>query len=113
MTANQSKFQSLIVGKNNSNFNEFQINDKFKINVSNEITLLGIHFDKQPKFDSHVDKICNKAAMYLNAIKRPARFMGSKERSNCEFIYTLSFQLLPSNPVTLQQRKSTETRENQ
>ena len=32
------------------------------------------------KFDSRIDKICNKAAMHLNAIKRLARFMGSKER---------------------------------
>ena len=80
MTANPSIFQSLIVGKNDSNIKEFQINYEFKINVSNEVTLLGIHIDKQLKFDSHADKICNKAAMHLNAIKRPARVMGSKER---------------------------------
>ena len=80
MTANPSKFHLLIVGKNDSNIKEFKINDQFKINVSNEVTLLVIHMDKQPKFDSHIDKICNKPAMHLNAIKRPARFMGSKER---------------------------------
>ena len=34
MTANTSKFQLFIVGKNDSNIKEFQINDEFKINVS-------------------------------------------------------------------------------
>ena len=41
---------------------------------------LGILIDKQLKLHSHIEKICKKAAMRLNAIKRPARFMGSKER---------------------------------
>jgi len=76
-TASPSKLQSFIVGKNDSNIKKFQIYDEFKINVSNEATLLGIHIDKQLKFDPHIDKICNKAAMYLNAIKRLARFLGS------------------------------------
>ena len=80
MTANPSKFQSLIVGKNGNHIKEFQINNDFKINVSSEVTLLGIQIDEQLRFDSHVDKICKKAAMQLNAIKRLARFMGSKER---------------------------------
>ena len=80
MTANPSKFQSLIIGKNDSNIKEFEINNDFKMNVSNEVTLIGIHIDKQLKFGSHIDKICKKAPMHLNAIKRLARFMGSTER---------------------------------
>ena len=32
MTANPSKFQSLVVGKNDSSIKEFQINNEFKIN---------------------------------------------------------------------------------
>ena len=80
MTVNPSNFQSLVTGKNDSNIKEFQINNKFKINVSNEVTLLGIHIDKQLKFDSHSSKLSKKAAMHLNAIRRLARFIGSKER---------------------------------
>ena len=39
MTANPSKFQSLIVGDNDYHITEFSINDGFKINVSSEVTL--------------------------------------------------------------------------
>ena len=60
MTANPSKFQSLIVSKNDNHIKEFQINNDFKINISNEVTLLGIQIDEQLKFDSHIDKICKK-----------------------------------------------------
>ena len=77
MTANPSKFQSLIVG--NNDIAEFSINDGFKINVS-EVTLLGIQIDEKLKIDSYIDKVYKKAAIQLNAIKILARFMGSKER---------------------------------
>ena len=40
-------------------------------------------------------------------------WVAKRERSNCEFIHTSSLQLLPSNLVILQKRKSKETRENQ
>ena len=80
MTANPSKFQSLIVGNNGNHITEFHINDNFKIDISNEVTLLGIQFDKQLKFDRHIDKICKKASMQLNATKRLARFIVSKEK---------------------------------
>ena len=80
MTANPSKFQSLIVGNNDNYITEFSINDGFKINVSSKVPLLGIQIDEQLKFDLHIDKVCKKAAIQLNAIKRLARFMGSKER---------------------------------
>ena len=45
LTANPSKFQSLIVGNNDNHITEFFINDGFKINVSSEVTLLGIKID--------------------------------------------------------------------
>ena len=80
MTGNPSKFQSLIVGNNDYHITEFSINDGFKINVSSEVTLLGIQIDEQLKFNLNIDKVCKKAAVQLNAIKRLARFMGSKER---------------------------------
>ena len=80
IASNPSKFQSLIVGNNDNQIKEFSINDVFKINVSSEITLLGIQIDEQLKFDLHTYKVCKKAAIQLNAIKRLARFMGSKEK---------------------------------
>ena len=65
MTANPPKFQSLIVGNNENHVKGFQISNDFEINVSNEVTLLGIQIDEQQKFDSHIDKICKKAALKL------------------------------------------------
>ena len=65
---------------NDNHVTEFSIDDGFKINVSSEVTLLGIQIDEQLKFDSHIDKVCKRAVIQLNAIKRLARFMGSKER---------------------------------
>ena len=94
MTANSSEFQSLIVGNDENQVKAFQISNDFEINVSNEVTLLGIQIDEQLNFDSHIDKICKKAALQLNAINRLARFMGNKERQGiansfilCHFNY--------------------------
>ena len=80
MTANPFKFQSLIFGNNENHVKAFQISNYFEINVSNEVTPLGIQIDEQLKFDSHIDKICKKGALQLNALKRLARFTGIKER---------------------------------
>ena len=80
MTANPTTFQLLIVGSNDNHITELHINDGFKIGVSSEETLLGIQIDEQLKLDWHIDKVCKKAAIELNAIKRLAWFTGSKER---------------------------------
>ena len=69
MTVNPSKFQSLIVGNNENHITEFSINDGFKINVSSEVTLLGIQIDEQLKFDLHFDKVSEKAAIQLTQSK--------------------------------------------
>ena len=67
------------MGNNDNHITEFSLNDGFKINVSSEVTLLGIQIDEQIKIDLHIDKVCKKAAIQLNATKRLARFMGCKE----------------------------------
>ena len=78
MTANPSKFQSLIVGNNDNHITEFRIIDCFNINVSSEVTLLGIQIDEKLKFNSRIDKVWKKATIQLN--QKIARFMSSKER---------------------------------
>ena len=80
MTANPSKFQSLLVDNNDNHVKTFQISNDYEINVSNEVTLLGIQIEEQLKFDQHIDKICKESVLQLNAIKKLARVMGSKER---------------------------------
>ena len=42
--------------------------------------MLGVQIDENLKFDSHIDKICKKAAKQLNSLKRVARFMGDREK---------------------------------
>ena len=51
MTANPSKFQSLLVDNNDNHVKTFQISNDYEINVSNEVTLLGIQIEEQLKFD--------------------------------------------------------------
>ena len=93
MTANKSKFQSLVVNKQHTNIDEFVVNNEFKIKVSDTVTLLGVQVDNRLKRDSHIQKICTKASLQLNCLKRLAKYMGSKEK----FILINSFILCHFN----------------
>ena len=42
MTANKSKFQSLVASKQHTNIGEFVVNNEFKIKVSDTVTFLGV-----------------------------------------------------------------------
>ena len=86
MTANKSKFQSLVVSKQHTNIEKFVVNNEFKIKVSDTVTLLGVQMDNRLKFDSHIEKICTKASLQLNCLTRLARYMGS----NAKFILITS-----------------------
>ena len=63
MTANKSKFQSLVVSKQHTNIEEFLVNNEFKIKVSDTVTLLGVQIDNRLKLDSHIQKICTKVSL--------------------------------------------------
>ena len=89
ITANKSKFQSLVVSKQHTNIEEFVVNNEFQIKVSDTVKLLGVQIDNRLKFDSHIQKICTKASLQLNCLKRLARYMGSNEK----FILRNSFIL--------------------
>ncbi|MCP3922493.1 MAG: reverse transcriptase family protein [Desulfobacterales bacterium] len=80
MTANPSKFQAITIGSKDKNIDDFEIDTNFSIKVDNIVTLLGVELDKNLKFDSHIDKICKKAAKQLNSLKRIAKYMGDKEK---------------------------------
>ena len=95
VTANKSKFQSLVVSKRYTNIEELVVNNDFKIKVSDTVTLLGVQIDNRLKFDSHVQKICTKASLQLNCPTRLARYMGSNEK----FILMNSFILSSIIPL--------------
>ena len=80
MTANKSKFQSLVVSKQHSNIEEFVVKNEFKFRVSDTVTLLGVQIDNRLKFGSRIQKICTKASLHLTCLNRLARYMGSNEK---------------------------------
>ena len=106
VTANKSKFQSLVVSKQHTNIEELVVNNDFKIKVSDTVTLLGVQIDNRLKFDSHVQKICTKESLQLNCPKRLTRYLGSNEK----FILMNSFILSLLSPylAVLQQGQSAE-----
>ena len=60
----------------------FSTQESFNIQISNFMIesskakkLLGIYLDKNPRFDIHVESICQKANRKLNALARIANFM--------------------------------------
>ena len=89
MTANKGKCQSLVFSKQYTNIEEFVVNNEFKITMSDTVTLPGVQIDNRLKYDSHIQKICTKASLQLNFLKRLAGYIGSKEK----FILIKSFIL--------------------
>ena len=80
MTANKSKFRSLVVSKQHTNIEELLVNNEFKIKVSDTVTFLSVQIDNRLKFDFHIQKICTNASLQPNRLKGIARYMGSNEK---------------------------------
>ena len=83
----------LVVSKQHTNIEEFVVNNEFKIKVSYTVGLLRVQIYNRLKFDSHIQKICTKASLQLNCLKRLAKYMGSNEK----FILINSFVLCHFN----------------
>ena len=91
MIANPDKFQAIIMNKRREN----HITHKSKI-YNNEIEtpksvkLPGLEIDNQLSFNQLISKLCSKAAMQLNAIRRLAKFMGNKGKTAMinSFVYS-------------------------
>ena len=69
MKVNADKFQAIIFETRNVTNVCFKI-DGQDIEAQDEVKLLGITFDKQLKFDTHVGNICRKAGRQLSVLKR-------------------------------------------
>ena len=71
MAVNPDKFQLMLLQKSTKKVIQEKLQiDNNEIESDNSVTLLGITIDNRLSFDDHISKLCNKAAMQLNAVFR-------------------------------------------
>ena len=71
MAVNPDKFQLMLLQKSTKKVIQEKLQiDNNEIESENSVTLLGITIDNRLSFDDHISKLCNKAAMQLNAVFR-------------------------------------------
>ena len=71
MIANPDKFKAIILSKVKLNTNNITFNFKGQnISTKEEIDLLGITIDNKLTFETHISRLCRKAAGQLNALKQ-------------------------------------------
>ena len=96
MHANPSKFQAFVIGK--SKINNFNIvsaeNNIVTIPCENTVKMLGVNFDKDFTFTTHVKDICMKASKQINVLGRLAHLLNIESRMcifksfvSCHFSY--------------------------
>ena len=67
MQANSSNFQSMLLKNKMVNVEDFNIIvDNDILNLTDDMTVLGINIDNKLNFNSHVSSMCNKAGRQLN-----------------------------------------------
>ena len=66
LQANPSKFQSMLLKSKTVNAEDFNIIvDNYILNLTDDMTVLGINIDNKLNFNSHVSSMCNKAGRQL------------------------------------------------
>ena len=75
MQANPSKFQAFMIGK--SDIEKFTIisaeQKPVDIECEKSVKLLGVTFDNDFTFNTHIKDICNRAAKQINVLQRLAK----------------------------------------
>ena len=85
MKANPDKFQAFIMGKSNIEYLTLESEGKeVEIPCESFVKLLGVSFDKDFSFDTHIQEICKKAGRQLNVLHRIGNFL-DKEGRMCIF----------------------------
>jgi len=90
LLANPSKFQAIFSTKNNEHIiTELQINNQ-TIESKQAVDLLGTEIDDKLKFDSHIKKLCRRAAGQLNSLYRFRKYFStfSKKLALTSFIFS-------------------------
>ena len=78
LKANPEKFQFMILGDKFHHKRELKINS-IKVEVSNDVLLLGITIDKKLTFKQHVENLCRKAQYKLHVLRRIRKFLTIKK----------------------------------
>ena len=73
----------------------FETQESSNVQIANfTVKLQGINFDKNLKFDIHVESICQTANRKLNALGRIVNYMELPKNYFYVCIFKISFQLL-------------------
>ena len=84
---NPDKWHLLLTQKNK----EYSvIVDGYVISNSEQEKLLGVHFDNELRFKTHVEKLCKKAGQKLLALARISNFMSIEKRKMLINLFILS-----------------------
>ena len=76
MIANPDKFQFIILGNKDKGERSFDIHiNNVKVKNSNEVTLLGIKFDKNQTFKKHISEIYRRASHKLHTLGRIRKYL--------------------------------------
>ena len=71
MIANPDKFKAIILSKEKLNTIDITFNFKGQnISAKEEVDLLGTTIDSKFTFETHISRLCRKAAGQLNVLKR-------------------------------------------
>ena len=84
MVLNPEKCHYMCLGSNVDNMEEFNSLD-YKLNNSEEETMLGIKIDRKLNFQNHINDLCRKASQKINALNRIASYIDVHKR---KIIYT-------------------------
>ena len=87
LKANPDKFKLLL---SDSGQQYFVTIDKYNIQNSESVTLLGIKIDDKLEFKEHVTELCTTASQKLHALSRISQFMNSKQLQILMKAYILS-----------------------
>ena len=93
MVANPTKFQAMILGQPDI---QMQINVQGRdICMQTSVKLLGISIDSNLTFYDHVAKVCRKAAMQINIMKRLGKYLDFNGRLKIyDSFFLPNFQIL-------------------
>ena len=90
LQANPDKFQFIIFNKVPKNC-ILSLNELVKLNSIQEVKLLGVTFDSQLTFKSHIGNICMKAGTKINALSRFCSVLDKQSRYEMFYRFILSY----------------------
>ena len=91
MIVNPDKFKAIILSKEKLNTTDITFNFKGEnISAKEEVDLLGITIDNKLTFETHISRLCRKAAGQLNALKRLSYYMPVETRKILVEAFTFS-----------------------